>query len=117
MTLAHLTGTWVAPRWRSRRAVAWPRPVRILVLGGTVFVGRHIVEEACGRGHRVTTFSRGIHDTDLPAGVERLCGDRRGGLSPLRNRTWDAVIDTCGYRPQIVASAASMLARHVEHYA
>jgi 2'-hydroxyisoflavone reductase len=86
--------------------------MRILVLGGTVFLGRHVVAEARARGHELTLFSRGIHGADRPD-VERLRGDRGGDLAPLRGRAWDAVIDTSGYRPEHVAATARL---DVGHY-
>ena len=85
--------------------------MRILVLGGTVFVGRHLVEAALARGHEVTLFNRGQHNDDLFPGVEKLRGDRDGdGLDALSGRSWDAVLDTCGYVPRVVRQAAERLA-------
>ena len=89
--------------------------MQTLVLGGTVFVGRHIVDEAQRRGHRVTVFSRGKHGAP-PVGVEHVRGDRRGDLSALSARSWDLVIDTCGYRPQVVAHSARALSECAGHY-
>jgi 2'-hydroxyisoflavone reductase len=71
--------------------------LRILVLGGTVFLGRHVVDEALRRGHELTLFTRGRHGTG-PAGVEHVAGDR-ADVSPLHGRSWDAAIDTSGYDP------------------
>ncbi len=88
----------------------------MLVLGGTVFLGRHIVEAALGRGHAVTIFNRGRHNPTLFPDVERLVGDRDGDLSTLRGRSWDAVIDTCGFVPRIVRASADVLARAVGCY-
>ncbi len=90
--------------------------MRILILGGTVFVGRHLVEAALARGHEVTLFNRGQHGPDLYPGVEKLRGDRDGGLDALRGRRWDAAIDTCGYVPRIVRASATLLANAVDHY-
>jgi 2'-hydroxyisoflavone reductase len=89
--------------------------VRTLVLGGTVFVGRHIVDEALRRGHDVTVFSRGKHGAP-PVAVEHVRGDRRGDLSALSENHWDLVIDTSGYRPQVVAHSARALSGRVGHY-
>ncbi len=61
--------------------------MKLLVLGGTAFLGRHIVEAALSRGHEVTLFNRGRSNPGLFAGVERLTGDRDGGLEPLRGRS------------------------------
>lgn len=76
--------------------------VKILFVGGTLFLGRRLAEAAVGRGHEVTTFSRGRHGTDPPMGIEALKGDRHGDVSALRGRRWDAAIDTCGYVPGAV---------------
>jgi 2'-hydroxyisoflavone reductase len=90
--------------------------MRLLVLGGTVFLGRHVVEAALARGDDVTLFNRGRHSPELFPGVEKLRGDRDGDLSALADRTWDAVVDTCGYFPRVVAASASELADRVAHY-
>ena len=90
--------------------------MKLLIIGGTVFLGKHVVEAALGRGHEVTTFSRGLHDNELFQGVEKLRGDRRADLSLLRGRRWDAVIDTCGYVPSAVKASAHLLSNAVEHY-
>ena len=74
--------------------------MRLLVLGGTVFLGRHVAEEAVRRGHEVTLFHRGRHGADLLAGrAEHVLGDRTGDLGELAGRSWDAAIDTCGFEP------------------
>lgn len=87
----------------------------ILIIGGTIFLGRRLVEAALARGHRVTTFSRGIHDADL--GVEKLRGDRNADVSALEGRHWDAVIDTCGYVPGGVTRVMDALDRdRIAHY-
>jgi len=90
--------------------------MNILILGGTVFLGRHIVDAATTRGHRVTLFNRGKHGAGLFSGLEQLRGDRAGDLSALRDRRWDAVVDTCGNHPRAVAASARLLAENVEHY-
>ena len=89
----------------------------LLVLGGTRFLGRHLVEDALGRGHRVTLFNRGESNAGLSPEVEQLRGERGGDLSPLRGRSWDAAIDTSGYLPRDVKASAEILADSVEHYA
>jgi 2'-hydroxyisoflavone reductase len=83
--------------------------MKLLVLGGTAFLGRHLVEAALGRGHEVTLFNRGRTNADLFPGVERLTGDRDGGLEPLRGRRWDAVADPSGYVPRVVRQTADLL--------
>lgn len=90
--------------------------MRLLIIGGTRFVGRHIVEAALAHGHQVTLFHRGQTNTDLFPQVEHLLGNRDGDLAPLRDRAWEAVIDTCGYVPRIVRQSAELLASAVAHY-
>lgn len=90
--------------------------MKILILGGTIFQGRHLVEAAISHGHEVTLFHRGLHGPDLYSQIEHLRGDRRGGLQALEGRVWDAVIDTNGYVPSVVQASASLLADVVQHY-
>jgi 2'-hydroxyisoflavone reductase len=89
--------------------------MRLLVIGGTVFLGRHVVESALARGDEVTVFHRGLHGA-APPGAEVLIGDRTSDLSALGGREWDAVIDTCGFQPADVALTAGGLADRVGHY-
>jgi 2'-hydroxyisoflavone reductase len=92
--------------------------MRLLVLGGTVFLGRHVAAEALARGHEVTLFHRGRHGADLFPEAERLRGDRGCDLTALRGRTWDAAVDTSGYQPADVAASSALLAdAGVEHLA
>lgn len=90
--------------------------MNLLVLGGTIFVGRHLVEAAVSRGHRVTLFNRGRNHPDLFPDVEKLRGDRDGDLGALRGRSWEAAVDTCGYLPRVVRASADLLSGGVEHY-
>lgn len=90
--------------------------MRLLILGGTIFLGRHLVDAALAGGHEVTVFTRGLHDEGTPEGVERLRGDRDGQLDALKGRTWDAVVDTCGFVPRVVRASAELLAGSVGHY-
>jgi 2'-hydroxyisoflavone reductase len=90
--------------------------VKILILGGTLFVGRHLVDAALARGHEVTLFNRGREAPGLHPGVEQLTGDRRGDLAALQGRRWDAAIDTAAYVPSVVERAARLLAPSIEHY-
>lgn len=83
--------------------------MKLLVLGGTAFLGRHLVEAALERGHEVTLFNRGRTNADLFPDVERVTGDRDGGLEPLRGRRWDAVVDPSGYVPRVVRQSADLL--------
>lgn len=91
--------------------------MRLLVLGGTRFLGRGIVDAALARGDEVTTFTRG-RSGESPAGVEALHGDRStpDGMDVLRGRTWDAVVDTSGFVPVVVGRGAALLADAVGHY-
>jgi 2'-hydroxyisoflavone reductase len=84
--------------------------VRLLVLGGTLFVGRAVVEAALERGHDVTLFHRGETGTGLFPEVERVLGDRDGGLDGLAGRAFDGVVDTSGYVPRVVARSCEALA-------
>jgi nucleoside-diphosphate-sugar epimerase len=90
--------------------------VKLLVLGGTLFLGRHVVEAALERGDDVTLFNRGRTAPDLFPDVERLQGDRDGDLSALAGRRWDAVIDPSGYVPRVVRASVDLLADAVGHY-
>lgn len=83
--------------------------MRLLVLGGTVFLGRHLVDAALARGHAVTIFHRGRHAAHRPGDVEEVLGDRARDLGRLAGRRFDAVIDTSGYLPGDVAAAARVL--------
>ncbi|WP_432923979.1 NAD-dependent epimerase/dehydratase family protein [Microbispora sp. CA-135349] len=92
--------------------------MKILVIGGSVFLGRAVVEEALRRGHEVTTFNRGRSGTDLP-GVEAVRGDREvtDDLRRLADgRQWDAVIDVCGFVPRVVLESVRTLSGHAPHY-
>lgn len=73
--------------------------MKILVIGGTSFVGRHIVEEAAAKGHDVTLFNRGKSNPGLFSELPRITGDRRRDAGKLQNGKWDAVIDTSAYTP------------------
>lgn len=90
--------------------------MNVLVLGGTRFLGRHLVEALLARGHAVTLFHRGRSGPDLFPQAERLHGDRDGALQALRGRRWDAAVDTCGYVPRVVRQSVRLLARAVRHY-
>jgi 2'-hydroxyisoflavone reductase len=93
-----------------------PDPLRILVLGGTAFIGPYQVRYAVMRGHRVTVFNRGRRQAELPDSVEHLQGDRNDDLAALRGREWDVVIDNPTTLPVWVRDAASLLRDQVDHY-
>ena len=90
--------------------------MKLLVLGGTKFLGRHLVASALARGDEVTLFNRGLHNPEIFPEVEKLRGDRDGGLDALRGRRWDAVVDTSGYVPRVVRASAELLAGSVGLY-
>jgi 2'-hydroxyisoflavone reductase len=90
--------------------------MRLLVLGGTRFLGRHLVEIARARGHELTLFNRGRTNPGLHPGVERITGDRDGGLGALAGRTWDAVVDPSGFFPRLAGASARALAPVVGQY-
>ena len=83
--------------------------LNVLVLGGTGFIGPHLVRHAVSRGHRVTIFTRGRHQADLPVGVARLIGDRNGQLGALEGKRWDAVVDDSATNPDWVRQSAQLL--------
>jgi nucleoside-diphosphate-sugar epimerase len=89
--------------------------MQILILGGTQFLGRHVAEAALAGGHEITLFNRGQTRPELFPGVEKLVGDRDGNLDALRGRSFDAVVDTSGYVPRIVAETIDALGE-VGHY-
>ena len=90
--------------------------MKILILGGTVFLGRALVEAALARGHQVTLFNRGRTNPELFPQVHKLVGDRDGGLQALYGGHWDAVLDTSGFVPRIVRQSAQVLSGCVDHY-
>jgi 2'-hydroxyisoflavone reductase len=93
------------------------RGMRLLILGGTVFYGRHVTEEALRRGHEVTLFTRGLHNAELFENANKLTGERDGGLDALKSGEWDAVLDTCGYVPRVVRQSAELLKDRAKTYA
>ena len=93
------------------------KSLRILILGGTGFIGPYEVRYALSRGHKVTTFNRGkTHPGELPKEVEQLIGDRNGQLDALKNRQWDVAIDNPTTLPAWVRDAAQILKGNVERY-
>jgi 2'-hydroxyisoflavone reductase len=84
--------------------------MHLLVLGGTRFVGRAVVDAALSAGHQVTLFNRGRTDAGLYPQLETVIGDRTGDLSELRGRQFDTVVDVAGYHPEVVANAARAFA-------
>ncbi|MBP6596688.1 MAG: NAD-dependent epimerase/dehydratase family protein [Arenimonas sp.] len=97
------------------------KPLKILVLGGTGFLGPHFVAAARAHGHALTLFNRGKTAPDKfseaqYADIEQLRGDRKSDMSALDGRRWDAVLDTSAYLPGDVTRSASLLADKVKHY-
>lgn len=87
-----------------------PQPgMSVLVLGGTGFIGPHLVRRLLERGHAVALFNRGRTNTHLFPEVEKLVGDRNGDLAALEGRRWDAVIDNSGYTPDQLRLSVDLL--------
>ena len=92
------------------------KPMRLLILGGTGFIGPHQVRYALARGHQVTVFNRGRQKEAWPGPVEELLGDRNGDLKSLEGRYWDVCIDNPTTLPVWVRDAAQVLKGHVGQY-
>jgi 2'-hydroxyisoflavone reductase len=90
--------------------------MKLLILGGTRFLGRHLVAAARARGYEITLFNRGNYSSEGLGAIESIRGDRHSELSRLQVRRWDAVIDTSGHLPRAVKTAAEVLADSVERY-
>ena len=90
--------------------------MKLLIIGGSRFLGRHLVSTALARNHQVTLFNRGHHAAEQSTVVENIQGDRNQDLAKLKGRRWDAVIDTCGSFPRSVAASAQLLADSVDVY-
>jgi 2'-hydroxyisoflavone reductase len=90
--------------------------MKVLVLGGTLFLGRHLTAAALERGHEVTLFNRGSTNPELFPEAEHLQGDRDGDLSALTGRSWDAVVDTSARFPRWVREFASIAGDRLGHY-
>jgi 2'-hydroxyisoflavone reductase len=106
----------------ARRAA---QPKKILILGGTAFIGPHFIEQAQARGHEITMFNRGRSNTDLFPKVEKLVGNRfpdvDEGLQAIEaaiagGRRWDVVYDTSAYVPRVAKASAELLAKACDHY-
>lgn len=89
--------------------------MKVLILGGTRFLGKALAEEGLKRGHDITLFNRG-NNKEAFSEVEQLAGDRDGDVSQLKNRKWDAVMDTCGFVPHQINKIAAVLGDSIEHY-
>lgn len=90
--------------------------MRILIIGGTRFLGRHLVDSALARGHEVTLFNRGKSNPGIFPQLETIVGDREKDIGKLNGQIWDAVIDTSGYVPRIVRLSADLLKENASRY-
>ena len=90
--------------------------MKILILGGTKFLGRYLVDAALAGRHEVTLFNRGKTNPTLFPNIETIIGDREHDIEKLSGREWDALIDVAGYVPRIVRLAAQSLERAVKRY-
>lgn len=104
-----------APARAESRAAA-PAPLSVLVMGGTAFLGPHVVRRLLAAGHRVTLFNRGKTNPGMFPELEKLIGDRKGDVSALEGRKFDVVIDTNGYFPRFVRKPLEALKDGVGHY-
>jgi 2'-hydroxyisoflavone reductase len=90
--------------------------MRVLIMGGTLFLGRHIAEAALERGHEVTLFNRGLRNPTLFPAAEKLTGDRNTNLAALAGRRFDAVIDPSAYGPEQIDLLLATLGEPPAHY-
>ncbi|HEX6812282.1 MAG TPA: NAD-dependent epimerase/dehydratase family protein [Planctomycetota bacterium] len=109
--------TAAVPLFEAPPGVLKPRALKILVLGGTAFLGPPFVRSAVAKGHTVTLFNRGKTNPELFKDLEQLRGDReKGDLDALRGRQFDAIVDTSGYVPGHVETTAKLFAESAKHY-
>ena len=113
---ASAVGALAALPGRSRALDTTPKPLDILILGGTGFIGPHEINYARARGHNITMFNRGKTAPDMFPDVEALIGDRDDQLDSLKGRDWDAVIDNSGFFPRHARLSAELLHGHVGQY-
>lgn len=100
----------------SAPVLAKQKPLRVLILGGTGFIGPKFVDVLTAAGHKISLFNRGKRDPSVKPGIEQLLGDRNGPVDSLKGRDWDVVIDNSGYKPKQVRLSGETLQGHVEHY-
>jgi 2'-hydroxyisoflavone reductase len=100
----------------SNLGYAKAKSLRVLILGGTGFIGPHFVDALSAGGHKISLFNRGKRDHEAKPGVEQLLGDRDNDLQSLEGRDWDVVIDNSGYTPNQVDLSTALLKRHSKHY-
>ncbi|HET8948240.1 MAG TPA: NAD-dependent epimerase/dehydratase family protein [Candidatus Polarisedimenticolia bacterium] len=106
----------LAPGVAGAKRAKGAKPLDLLILGGTGFIGPHLVRHAVSRGHKVTIFSRGKHNAELPEGITRLVGDRNGQLQALEGKKWDAVVDDSATNPDYVRQSTALLKDAVGRY-
>jgi 2'-hydroxyisoflavone reductase len=97
-------------------SLAKSKPQKVLILGGTGFIGPHFVDVLTAGGHKITLFNRGKRDPEVRPGIEQLLGDRNGQVDTLKGRDWDVVIDNSGYTPTQVKLTGELLKDHVRQY-
>jgi len=97
-------------------AFAKAKPLRVLILGGTGFIGPHFVDALIAGGHKITLFNRGKRDPEAREGIEQLLGDRDGQIDALKGHDWDVVIDNSGYKPTQVRHTTELLEGHIGQY-
>ncbi len=119
VTMAAVTG-FVPSRLSANKHTIANKPLKILFLGGTGFLGPHTVKHAMARGHKITLFNRGRSREGLFPELESIVGNRDPkigkGLEGLKGKQWDCVIDTSGYVPRIVNASSKLLTPHCHHY-
>ncbi len=106
----------LAPKAAHAHRTQADKKLKILILGGTAFLGPAIVRAARRRGHELTLFNRGRTNADLFPDIETIIGDRDGDLEGLKGREWDCVVDTSGYVPRLVKDSTALLKDAVKHY-
>ena len=112
-----LAASSILPNAGAQSSSSSPRPLSILILGGTGFTGPHQVRYALSRGHKVTLFNRGRRPKEWPAAVEELTGDRdKNDYASLKDRKWDVCIDNPTSVPHWVRDAAAVLKGNVNHF-
>ncbi|MEO8018392.1 MAG: NAD-dependent epimerase/dehydratase family protein [Pseudomonadota bacterium] len=97
-------------------ALAKSKPQKVLILGGTGFIGPHFVKALSDGGHKITLFNRGKREPEIHPGIEQLLGDRDGQIDSLKGRDWDVVIDNSGYKPSQVKLTSALLEARVAQY-
>jgi 2'-hydroxyisoflavone reductase len=102
--------------WADFTPLKSKKKLKILILGGTAFLGPAFVEVARSRGHEITLFNRGKTNNHLYPDLVKLKGDRDGDLTALETGTWDVCLDTSGYIPHMVKASTELLKGRVDQY-